>query len=72
MPSGATGHFLLPSGTPVQLPAHPPQQHAPAGPLAVLLIGPAGAGKTELIGPINAELQARQQQAAQVRTELLG
>ncbi|MEU6232281.1 LuxR C-terminal-related transcriptional regulator [Kitasatospora sp. NPDC047058] len=26
----------------------------------------------ELIGPINAELQARQQQAAQVRTELLG
>ncbi|MFF1875228.1 AAA family ATPase [Kitasatospora herbaricolor] len=45
VPAGATGHFLLPSGAPVQLPAHP-QQHAPAGPIAVLLIGPAGAGKT--------------------------
>ncbi|MFE2729295.1 AAA family ATPase [Kitasatospora sp. NPDC059327] len=44
--AGATGHFLLPSGSPVQLPAHPPQPHAPSGPLAVLLIGPAGAGKT--------------------------
>ncbi|MBV6698264.1 ATP-binding protein [Kitasatospora aureofaciens] len=46
MPAGATGHFVLPSGMPVQLPAHPPQRHAPAGPIAVLLIGPAGAGKT--------------------------
>ncbi|MFJ5122178.1 AAA family ATPase [Kitasatospora sp. NPDC088548] len=46
VPTGATGHFLLPSGSPVQLPAHPPQRHAPAGPIAVLLIGPAGAGKT--------------------------
>ncbi|MFC9327747.1 AAA family ATPase [Kitasatospora sp. NPDC057015] len=44
-PAGATGHFLLPSGAPVQLPAHP-QPHAPTGPIAVLLIGPAGAGKT--------------------------
>ncbi|MFI6109818.1 AAA family ATPase [Kitasatospora sp. NPDC051164] len=46
VPAGGTGHFVLPSGTPVQLPAHPPQQHAPTGPIAVLLIGPAGAGKT--------------------------
>ncbi|WP_443077626.1 AAA family ATPase [Streptomyces sp. SP17BM10] len=46
MPAGATGHFVLPSGAPVQLPAHPSQRHAPAGPIAVLLIGPAGAGKT--------------------------
>ncbi|MFB8203159.1 AAA family ATPase [Kitasatospora purpeofusca] len=46
VPAGSTGHFLLPSGAPVQLPARPPQQHAPAGPIAVLLIGPAGAGKT--------------------------
>ncbi|MFF1909409.1 AAA family ATPase [Kitasatospora sp. NPDC058218] len=46
VPAGATGHFLLPSGSPVQLPAHPPQPHTPSGPLAVLLIGPAGAGKT--------------------------
>ncbi|MEV7770775.1 AAA family ATPase [Kitasatospora sp. NPDC086791] len=46
VPSGGTGHFVLPSGTPVQLPVHPPQRHAPTGPIAVLLIGPAGAGKT--------------------------
>ncbi|MFF3005901.1 AAA family ATPase [Kitasatospora sp. NPDC057940] len=46
VPGGATGHFVLPSGTPVQLPAHPPQRHAPTSPIAVLLIGPAGAGKT--------------------------
>lgn len=46
VPAGSTGHFLLPPGAPVQLPAHPPQQHAPTGPIAVLLIGPAGAGKT--------------------------
>lgn len=41
-PPGATGHFVLPTGAPVQLPAHQPA----AAPLAVLLIGPAGAGKT--------------------------
>ncbi|WUS68615.1 ATP-binding protein [Kitasatospora sp. NBC_01246] len=46
VPAGATGHFLLPSGAPVQLPVHPAQPHLPSGPLAVLLIGPAGAGKT--------------------------
>ncbi|MET8704426.1 AAA family ATPase [Kitasatospora sp. NPDC004723] len=46
VPAGSTGHFLLPSGAPVQLPARPPQQHAATGPIAVLLIGPAGAGKT--------------------------
>ncbi|MFJ1705238.1 AAA family ATPase [Kitasatospora sp. NPDC088346] len=45
-PPGATGHFVLPTGAPVQLPAQPPQQQLPTGPLAVLLIGPAGAGKT--------------------------
>ncbi|WSJ66028.1 ATP-binding protein [Kitasatospora sp. NBC_01302] len=43
-PGGATGHFVMPTGAPVQLPAAAqPQQ---VGPLAVLLIGPAGAGKT--------------------------
>nr|WP_280715637.1 AAA family ATPase [Kitasatospora sp. MAP5-34] len=41
-PPIATGHFPLPTGVPVQLPAHP----ATTVPLAVLLIGPAGAGKT--------------------------
>ncbi|WP_344464398.1 AAA family ATPase [Kitasatospora kazusensis] len=41
-PPVLTGHFPLPNGAPVQIPAHP----AAAGPLAVLLIGPAGAGKT--------------------------
>ncbi|MFE7563747.1 AAA family ATPase, partial [Kitasatospora sp. NPDC057500] len=47
VPAGSTGHFLLPSGAPVQLPVRPPQQqHAATGPIAVLLIGPAGAGKT--------------------------
>ncbi|MEW1913662.1 AAA family ATPase [Kitasatospora sp. NPDC085895] len=46
VPPGATGHFVLPTGAPVQLPAHPPQQQLPTGPIAVLLIGPAGAGKT--------------------------
>ncbi|MER8184351.1 AAA family ATPase [Kitasatospora sp. NPDC094015] len=45
VPPGATGHFVLPTGAPVQLPAQPPP-HLPTGPLAVLLIGPAGAGKT--------------------------
>ncbi|MFG2698467.1 AAA family ATPase [Kitasatospora sp. NPDC051984] len=48
---GGTGHFLLPSGGTVQLPAAPPPMPAPAaplpvGPIAVLLIGAAGAGKT--------------------------
>ncbi|MFF7636978.1 AAA family ATPase [Kitasatospora sp. NPDC008050] len=43
-PAGATGHFVMPTGAPVQLPAAAPPQHV--GPLAVLLIGPAGAGKT--------------------------
>ncbi|MFE5585599.1 AAA family ATPase [Kitasatospora sp. NPDC056531] len=46
VPAGGTGHFVLPTGAPVQLPVHPPRRHAPAGPIAVLLIGPAGAGKT--------------------------
>jgi len=47
---GATGHFTLPTGAPVQLPAHPQSPTAPhllhTPPIAVLLIGPAGAGKT--------------------------
>ncbi|MFB7946166.1 AAA family ATPase [Kitasatospora phosalacinea] len=48
---GGTGHFLLPTGGTVQLPAPPPQLPAhpaplPIGPIAVLLIGAAGAGKT--------------------------
>ncbi|WP_425338499.1 AAA family ATPase [Kitasatospora phosalacinea] len=47
---GGTGHFLLPTGTAVQLPAPPPLPALPAplpvGPIAVLLIGAAGAGKT--------------------------
>ncbi|MFG2822730.1 AAA family ATPase [Kitasatospora sp. NPDC048365] len=46
VPAGATGHFMLPAGAPVQLPAYPPQQPLPSPPVAVLLIGPAGAGKT--------------------------
>ncbi|MFJ6213689.1 AAA family ATPase [Streptomyces sp. NPDC092296] len=46
-PPGATGHFPLPPGTAAQLPpAGPPHPAAPPGPIAVLLIGPAGAGKT--------------------------
>ncbi|WP_228718007.1 AAA family ATPase [Kitasatospora acidiphila] len=44
VPPGSTGHFVMPTGAPVQLPAHSLAQSA--GPLAVLLIGPAGAGKT--------------------------
>ncbi|MFD8599868.1 AAA family ATPase [Kitasatospora sp. NPDC059646] len=48
---GGTGHFLLPTGGTVQLPAPPPRMPSlpaplPTGPIAVLLIGPAGAGKT--------------------------
>ncbi|WP_354643540.1 AAA family ATPase [Kitasatospora camelliae] len=46
-PAGAaTGHFTLPIGAPVQLPAHQALQPVHTGPIAVLLIGPAGAGKT--------------------------
>jgi hypothetical protein len=37
-----TGHFPLPAPTPVQLP------HVAQGPIAVLLIGAAGAGKTTI------------------------
>ncbi|WP_280722103.1 AAA family ATPase [Kitasatospora sp. MAA4] len=44
VPPGGTGHFVMPTGAPVHLPAHVP--HAYTGPIAVLLIGPAGAGKT--------------------------
>ncbi|RKE18022.1 AAA domain-containing protein [Streptomyces sp. TLI_171] len=49
--AGGTGHFLLPTGGTVQLPAPPPPMPSmpapvPTGPIAVLLIGPAGAGKT--------------------------
>lgn len=44
VPPGSTGHFVMPTGAPVHLPSHVP--HAYAGPVAVLLIGPAGAGKT--------------------------
>ncbi|MFE1952629.1 Pro-rich N-terminal domain-containing protein [Streptomyces sp. NPDC059524] len=46
-----TGHVALPPGGPVAVPSPPPAQ-APADPsattLAVLLIGPAGAGKTSV------------------------
>ncbi|MEU6402892.1 AAA family ATPase [Streptomyces sp. NPDC046985] len=47
----ATGHLLLPAGTPVPMPSVPPAQAAPdatGATLAVLLIGPAGAGKTSV------------------------
>ncbi len=44
VPPGGTGHFVMPTGSPVHLPA--PVAHAYTGPIAVLLIGPAGAGKT--------------------------
>ncbi|MDH6114280.1 hypothetical protein P3T36_000681 [Kitasatospora sp. MAP12-15] len=43
-PPGSTGHFVMPTGAPVQLPVHVPRAYN--GPIAVLLIGPAGAGKT--------------------------
>ncbi|MFJ5234804.1 AAA family ATPase [Kitasatospora sp. NPDC088391] len=58
VPPGGTGHFLLPVGGTVQLPAPPPPMPVPPaptavppapvpiGPIAVLLIGPAGGGKT--------------------------
>jgi hypothetical protein len=43
--SAATGHFALPDAPPPGA-AYPPPQ--PQGPVAVLLIGPAGAGKTSV------------------------
>ncbi|MEV4561264.1 AAA family ATPase [Kitasatospora sp. NPDC049285] len=47
VPAGGTGHFVLPVGGTVQLPAAPAlPAPVPTGPIAVLLIGPAGAGKT--------------------------
>ncbi|SER17636.1 Adenylate kinase [Streptomyces sp. yr375] len=47
----ATGHVPLPPGGPVPMPSAPPAPTAPdptATTLAVLLIGPAGAGKTSV------------------------
>ncbi|GAA0911848.1 hypothetical protein GCM10009549_23470 [Streptomyces thermoalcalitolerans] len=47
----ATGHVRLPPGGPVGTPGAPPAQAAPdptTATLAVLLIGPAGAGKTSV------------------------
>ncbi|MFC8227891.1 Pro-rich N-terminal domain-containing protein [Streptomyces sp. NPDC057287] len=41
-----TGHVQLPPGGPVPLPAPPAESGTGAATLAVLLIGPAGAGKT--------------------------
>ncbi|MFB6781214.1 Pro-rich N-terminal domain-containing protein [Streptomyces sp. NPDC056352] len=41
-----TGHIQLPPGGPVPLPAPPPEPGTGTATLAVLLIGPAGAGKT--------------------------
>jgi hypothetical protein len=50
-PRETTGHVQLPTGAPVAVPSPPPAQ-APADAtsttLAVLLIGPAGAGKTSV------------------------
>ena len=50
LPPDATGHVRLPSGAPVPVPARPPADGSIGGTgaatLAVLLIGPAGAGKT--------------------------
>ncbi|MFE7131104.1 AAA family ATPase [Streptomyces sp. NPDC057638] len=47
-PRDTTGHIQLPPGAPVALPVAPPADGGrhPAPLLAVLLIGPAGAGKT--------------------------
>ncbi|WP_103532376.1 Pro-rich N-terminal domain-containing protein [Streptomyces sp. SM11] len=46
-PAGqATGHVQLPPGGPVPLPAPPAEAGTGGATLAVLLIGPAGAGKT--------------------------
>ncbi|MFI1163998.1 Pro-rich N-terminal domain-containing protein [Streptomyces sp. NPDC020801] len=50
-PTEATGHVRLPPGGPVAMPSAPPAQAAPDPTttlLAVLLIGPAGAGKTSV------------------------
>ncbi|MEY9963906.1 hypothetical protein ABIA33_001940 [Streptacidiphilus sp. MAP12-16] len=45
----ATGHFLLPTPPTAPLPPGVGHPHAvPLGPVAVLLIGPAGAGKTSV------------------------
>nr|WP_078500001.1 AAA family ATPase [Wenjunlia vitaminophila] len=49
-PTGSTGHFPLPPSSPVPVPqaaAQPPSVSTSA-PIAVLLIGPAGAGKTTI------------------------
>ncbi|WP_241193175.1 AAA family ATPase, partial [Streptomyces sp. ADI98-10] len=43
---GHTGHIQLPPGGPVPLPAPPAEPGTGGATLAVLLIGPAGAGKT--------------------------
>ncbi|WP_228992597.1 Pro-rich N-terminal domain-containing protein [Streptomyces sp. DH8] len=43
---GRTGHVQLPPGGPVPLPAPPAEAGTGGATLAVLLIGPAGAGKT--------------------------
>ncbi|MFJ2113210.1 AAA family ATPase [Streptomyces sp. NPDC087850] len=46
-PQDATGHVRLPPGGPVPVPAPPPAESGTgSATLAVLLIGPAGAGKT--------------------------
>ncbi|MEU7485971.1 AAA family ATPase [Streptomyces sp. NPDC042319] len=50
-PETATGHIQLPTGNPVALPTPPPGTAAPDvahTAVAVLLIGPAGAGKTSV------------------------
>ncbi|MDW4901660.1 Pro-rich N-terminal domain-containing protein [Streptomyces californicus] len=44
--TGRTGHVQLPPGGPVPLPAAPAEAGTGGATLAVLLIGPAGAGKT--------------------------
>ncbi|WP_200300514.1 Pro-rich N-terminal domain-containing protein [Streptomyces adelaidensis] len=51
VPRDTTGHVQLPPGGPVTMPPPPPATGAPdvtATTLAVLLIGPAGAGKTSV------------------------
>ncbi|MGX4693330.1 Pro-rich N-terminal domain-containing protein [Streptomyces sp. JNUCC 63] len=51
VPPDATGHVRLPPGAPVGMPSVPPAQTVPdptTTTLAVLLIGPAGAGKTSV------------------------
>ncbi|MGW0736568.1 AAA family ATPase [Streptomyces sp. NPDC002851] len=51
VPDGNTGHVQLPPGGPVAVPSPPPgatQGDTGATTLAVLLIGPAGAGKTSV------------------------